>query len=65
MPGGLLVGGLSPARLRALPATPATAPDLLLRIFEPPPVVVRGQDLAELLGPAYDRLADPGEPEPG
>jgi uncharacterized Zn finger protein len=49
--------GLSPARLRALPASPATAPDLLLRIFEPPPVVVRGQDLAELLAPAYHRLA--------
>ena len=37
---------LSPARLRALsaPAGPA-APDLLLRMFPPPPVPVRGQDL--------------------
>jgi uncharacterized Zn finger protein len=49
--------GLSPARLRALPASPVTAPDLLLRIFEPPAVVVRGKDLATLLGPAYQRLA--------
>src|SRR5580693_5413451 len=36
--------GLSPARLRARPAVPATAPDLLLRSFEPPAVAVRGQD---------------------
>src|SRR5580698_1062822 len=35
--------GLSPARLRARPAVPATAPDLLLRSFEPPAVAVRGQ----------------------
>jgi uncharacterized Zn finger protein len=49
---------LSPARLRALsaPAGPA-APDLLLRMFPPPPVPVRGQDLAEVLAPAYHRLA--------
>ena len=56
---------LSPARLRALsaPAGPAP-PDLLLRMFPPPPVPVRGQDLAEVLAPAYHRLAaDPG-PEP-
>ncbi len=49
--------GLSPARLRALPASPATAPDLLLRVLEPPAVRVRGKDLAALLGPAYQRLA--------
>jgi uncharacterized Zn finger protein len=51
--------GLSPARLRALSAAPApaTAPDLLLRMFEPPAIQVRGQDLAEILGPAYDQLA--------
>jgi uncharacterized Zn finger protein len=49
---------LSPGRLRALsaPAGPA-APDLLLRMFPPPPVPVRGQDLAEVLAPAYHRLA--------
>jgi uncharacterized Zn finger protein len=49
--------GLSPARLRALPASPVTAPDLLLRIFEPPAVVVRGKDLGTVLAPAYQRLA--------
>jgi uncharacterized Zn finger protein len=49
--------GMSPARLRALPPAPATAPDLLLRTFEPPPVLVRGQDLRTLLTPAYQRLA--------
>ena len=49
--------GLSPARLRALPTAPAAAPDLLLRSFEPPAVAVRGQDLAALLTPAYQRLA--------
>jgi uncharacterized Zn finger protein len=54
--------GLSPARLRALSAAsgPAT-PDLLLRMFPPPPVQVRGKDLAEVLAPAYQRLAaEPG-----
>ena len=40
-----------------MPAAPAAAADLLLRIFEPPPVLVRGKDLATLLGPAYQRLA--------
>jgi uncharacterized Zn finger protein len=59
--------GLSPARLRALAAAPdAAAPDLLLRMFPPPPVQVRGQDLADVLTPAYQRLAaddadDPSE----
>jgi uncharacterized Zn finger protein len=50
--------GMSPARLRALPPAPATAPDLLLRTFEPPPVLVRGQGLRALLTPAYQRLAE-------
>ena len=51
--------GLSPARLRALAAAPdAGAPDLLLRMFPPPPVTVRGQDLADVLAPAYQRLAE-------
>jgi uncharacterized Zn finger protein len=52
---------LSPARLRALsaPAGPVT-PDLLLRMFPPPLVPVRGQDLAEVLTPAYRRLAADG-----
>jgi uncharacterized Zn finger protein len=48
---------LSPARLRALSAPAgATPPDLLLRMFPPPPVPVRGQDLAEVLAPAYQQL---------
>ena len=60
--------GLSPARLRALATAPdAGAPDLLLRMFPPPPVTVRRQDLADVLAPAYQRLAaddadGPGEP---
>jgi len=50
--------GLSPARLRALATTPdAGPPDLLLRMFPPPPVTVRRQDLADVLAPAYQRLA--------
>ena len=50
--------GLSPARLRALATAPdAAAPDLLLRMFPPPPVRVRGKDLADVLAPAYQRLA--------
>jgi uncharacterized Zn finger protein len=50
--------GLSPARLRALAMAPQTAaPDLLLRMFPPPPVQVRDKDLADVLAPAYERLA--------
>jgi uncharacterized Zn finger protein len=49
--------GLSQARLRAVPASPVTPPDLLLRICDPPPVEVRGQSLRDLLAPAYLRLA--------
>jgi uncharacterized Zn finger protein len=50
--------GLSPARLRALASAPdAAAPDLLLRMFPPPPVTVRGQDLADVLASGYERLA--------
>ena len=49
--------GLSPARLRALASAPdAGAPDLLLRMFPPPPVQVRGKDLAGVLAQAYQRL---------
>jgi uncharacterized Zn finger protein len=54
--------GMSVGRLRALPPAPATAPDLLLRTFEPPRVLVRGMDLLTLLAPAYDRLAEPSSP---
>src|SRR5271154_4360762 len=53
--------GVSRARLRAAQAVPATAPDLVLRSFEPPGVEVRGQDLTALLTPAYLRLAGPEE----
>ncbi|HEY7011711.1 MAG TPA: SWIM zinc finger family protein [Streptosporangiaceae bacterium] len=49
--------GMSLARLRALPPAPATAPDLLLRTFEPPPVEIRNQDLRTVLTPAYEQLA--------
>jgi uncharacterized Zn finger protein len=61
--------GLSPARLRALAvaAPAAVAPDLLLRMSDPPPVTVRGVDLRDLLAPGYERLAadDPAEAEAG
>jgi len=51
--------GLSPARLRALASPPAATviPDLLLRMTDPPPVTVRGQELRDILAPAYDQLA--------
>ena len=52
--------GLSQARLRALPSSPATPPDLLLRISDPLDVQVRGTGLKELLASAYDHLG----PEP-
>jgi uncharacterized Zn finger protein len=59
---------LSPARLRALSAPVGSpAPDLLLRMFPPPPIRVRGRDLAEVLGRAYQQLAadpEPDAPEP-
>ncbi len=58
--------GLSPARLRALTIAPApAAPDLLLRMFPPPPVPVRGQDLAGVLAPAYQAFAAAPEPPAG
>ena len=58
--------GLSPARLRALSTAPSpAAPDLLLRMFPPPAVQIRGKNLADVLGPAYQQLAaddsEPGE----
>jgi uncharacterized Zn finger protein len=48
--------GLSQARLRATPPSPATPADLLLRVSEPPPALVRGQPLRDLLTPAYAAL---------
>ncbi len=57
--------GLSPARLRGLAtAHDPAAPGLLLRMFPPPPVRIRGKDLADVLAPAYQRLAA-GDPDPG
>jgi uncharacterized Zn finger protein len=58
--------GLSQARLRALPPSPVTPPDLLLRLSEPPGIEVRGRNLRDILTPAYDRFAaDPSAgPEP-
>jgi uncharacterized Zn finger protein len=60
--------GMSAGRLRALPPAPAVVPDLLLRTFEPPRLLVRGMDLLALLTPAYHRLAEPSsdaEPSSG
>ena len=51
--------GMSQARLRVLPSSPATPPDLLLRIADPPPLQVRGAGLREWLVPVYNRLAAP------
>jgi hypothetical protein len=48
---------LSQARLRAVPPSPVTPPDLLLRLSDPPPVEIRGQSLRDLLAPVYLRLA--------
>jgi uncharacterized Zn finger protein len=52
---------MSQARLRVLPPSPATPPDLLLRIADPPEVQVRGTALRDLLAPAYASLAAAGE----
>lgn len=50
--------GLSQARLRALaePPVAVAVPDLLLRMFDPPPFLVRGQDLRTVLSAAYGQL---------
>jgi uncharacterized Zn finger protein len=57
--------GLSQARLRAVPPSPVTPPDLLLRVSGPPPIEVRGQNLCDILTPAYDRLAGDPAGDPG
>jgi uncharacterized Zn finger protein len=56
---------LSQARLRALAAPPAAAavPDLLLRLFDPPPLTVRGHDLRTVLSAAYQQLGRPDDSE--
>jgi uncharacterized Zn finger protein len=53
--------GLSQAKLRALAAPPAvtTVPDLMLRMFDPPPLLVRGKDLHTILSAAYEQLSRP------
>jgi uncharacterized Zn finger protein len=48
--------GLSQARLRALPPSPATPPDLLLRLADPPAIEVRGKPLLDVIAPAYGQL---------
>ena len=60
---GFWTPGLSQARLRALAASPAAAgaPDLLLRMSDPPPVTVRGASLRDVLTPAYEQFAAPPE----
>jgi uncharacterized Zn finger protein len=59
--------GLSQARLRSVPPSPVTPPDLLLRVAEPPSAEVRGLPLLDVLSVAYRRLAgeadEPGEPD--
>jgi len=57
--------GMSRARLRAVQPTPPAPPDLLLRSFEPPGLVIRGTPLATLLAAAYQALAGPGAAEGG
>ena len=57
--------GLRPARLRALPPATSAPPDLVLRSFEPPLILVGGSDLATLLRPAYLRLAGDTADESG
>jgi uncharacterized Zn finger protein len=52
-----LLGAVDSARSLA-------APDLLLRMFPPPPLQIRGKDLVDVLAPAYERLAAEG-PELG
>jgi uncharacterized Zn finger protein len=55
--------GLSQARLRVLPASPGTPPDLLLRLSDPPAVEVRGKPLLDVIAPAYTRLAESMPPD--
>jgi uncharacterized Zn finger protein len=55
---GFWTPGLSQARLRALAAPSATqaTPDLLLRMFDPPAITVRGTDLCDVLAAAYEQF---------
>jgi uncharacterized Zn finger protein len=52
--------GVSQARLRAaLPPSPLTPPDLMLRLGDPPAVEVRGKSLRDILTAAYARFPEP------
>lgn len=64
-PGDFWSPGLSQTRLRALaaPSAAATAPDLLLRMFDPPALTVRGKDLRTVLSAAYEQLGRSAESE--
>jgi uncharacterized Zn finger protein len=57
--------GVSQARLRALPPSPLTPPDLMLRLGDPPPIEVRGQSLRDILTPAYARFPEAERQQPG
>jgi hypothetical protein len=57
--------GVSQARLRALPPSPLTPPDLMLRLGDPPPIEVRGQSLRDILAPAYARFPEAERQQPG
>jgi uncharacterized Zn finger protein len=45
------------ARLRDRPPTPTTPPGLLLQLVEPPAIKIRRRELADVLAPAYEVLA--------
>jgi uncharacterized Zn finger protein len=48
----------APATVRDRPPAPAMPPGLLLRQLDPPKVKVRRRSLPDVLGPAYEALAD-------
>ena len=49
--------GMSQARLRTQPQSPASPPDLLLRLAEPPPLQVRGRPVGDVLSQVFQQLA--------
>ncbi|QXJ24778.1 SWIM zinc finger family protein [Actinomadura graeca] len=51
------------AGLRERPPAPPVPPGFVLRVAAPPPVRVRRRDLADVLAPAYEALADDPSPE--
>lgn len=52
------------ARLRERPPAPRIPPGLLMELLDPPRVKVRRRDLTEILGPAYQALAQHSEDPP-